>query len=77
MLAIVETAESHIRSFLPLGGGIQDDVVFILFLQLYPSATAIQTLDNTESSTCDRITDLPFCACMYAISSSQILGNSM
>ena len=41
--------------------GVQHEAVIILSLQLCPSATAAQTLDNyTQSSTHDRITDLPF-----------------
>ena len=59
----VETAESHTAScHLEINQlAVQHGTIFIFSLQLYPSATAAQTLDNTESSSRGGITaDLPF-----------------
>ena len=49
----LETMEPHTASCnLEINQpGIQHEAVFILSLELYPSATAAQTLDNTELST--------------------------
>ena len=73
----VETAKSHTASCdLEVNQlGVQHEAIFILFLQLYPSATAEQILSSTH-----RITDLSFYACMCVISSSlmiDILLNSI
>ena len=55
--------------------GVQHGAIFILYLQLYPSATAAQTLDNTEytSRRGGIIADLPLYLCTCVISSSSLM----